>query len=594
LGILVPSFIFLIKIYHFADILDMQEKIELSGTIPSEEKAADAEAGGGLQIKETPESAEKEPRAPTFELNVSEDGLKAHLLVKRQGDLPLRVEEVNTFLKEKGISFGFIGDAQIEESIRTGILFRELCLVAEGTPPVPGRDAQLIYHFAKDPAKIGKIKQGGEIDFKDKGEIPQVEENALLVEKIPLIQETPGTDVYGKSIPVAKAKDCSLTAGPGTKRSTDGLSIRAKIWGRPEATPDNKISVSPALDIQGDVGLETGHIRFDGFVKVDGSIQEGFRVYAKKLFAQEIFRGEVEIEGDIEVDKGIIGARVAAKGNIKARFIHSSQVSAVGDVVVEKEIIDSKIETGGNLIAIPNGKVFTSQVAAKKGIATGQIGSESSKPCVLTIGMDCQAKEWIRKLREEISLKEKERAKIQTSVKQLNGTVKELEEKIPKLAQIKDKGLLEYNKFKEGVETLADGKAPSLSEQERSRLRQIEATIKKIAGELAKLMDQRDKIAQELSRLQDQDRDCEGAIEGLQQEIEKLTQDGSGKEVPSLKVYNGIFAGTTIQGLHCQIMLEETLLKATISEKKVTKVDPEGNKSTAWEMRLSDPSTRSS
>ena len=565
--------------------------MESLGRMALEEKTADPETRDGLQIEQTPGSEEKEPRAPVFELVVSEDGLKAHLLVKSGGDGPLNGEDVHRFLNKKRISFGYVGDSQIEEYLQTGILLQEPCLVAAGNPPEPGRDAQLIYHFERDPSKIGKIKQGGEIDYKDKGEIPQVEENALLVEKIPLVKEIPGTDVYGKSIPVDKAKDCSLTSGPGTKKTADGLSIRAKIWGRPEATADNTISVSPALDIRGDVGLETGHIRFDGFVRVDGSIQEGFRVHAKRLSALEIFRGEVEIEGDIMVEGGIIGGRVSAKGNIKARFIHSSQVSAAGDVIVEKEIIDSKIETGGNLIAIPYGKVFTSQISAKKGIAAGQIGSKSSKPCVLTIGVDCQTKEWIKKLREEISLKERERTNIRTSVERLKVTLGQLEEKISKLAQIKEKGLLEHDKLKKVIETVLERKDSSLSEQARYRLRQIEETMKKVDGELQKLVDQRDPIAQKLSLLHDEVKDSDGAIQGLQQEIERLAQDFSGKEVRALKVENGIFAGTTIQGLHSQMVLEETLLKATISEKKVSKVDPEGNATKVWEMSFSNPET---
>lgn len=577
------------KIHHCADILDMEEKVDSLGTIFLEEGTVDPEPGDGLQIQQTPESEEKEPREATLELVVFEDGLKAHLLVKSEGDGPLSMDDINKFLKEKGISFGFVGDPQIEEYLQTGILLREPVLVAEGKPAEPGRDAQLIYHFERDPAKIGKVKEGGGIDFKDKGEIPQVEENALLVEKVPMVKETPGTDVYGKSIPVAQAKDCFLASGPGTKKSVDGLSIYAKIWGRPAITSDNRISVSPELEIGGDVGLETGHIRFEGFVKVNGSIQEGFRVHAKKLLAREIFRGEVEIEGDILVEGGIIGARVSAKGNIQARFIHSSQVSAVGDINVDKEIIDSKIETGGNLIAIPYGKVFTSQVIAKKGIAAGQIGSESSKPCVLTIGVDCQTKEWIKKLRDEISLKEKERAKSKTSVEQLNATCGQLEEKISKLIQIQEKVLLEHGKLKELMETVLEGKDSSLLEQARCRHQQIEETMKKVEGELQKLVDQRDQVAQKVSLLHGEIRDCDGAIQGLRQEIERLTQDYSAKEVPALKVQDGIFAGTTIQGLHSQMVLEETLLKAMISEKKVSKVDPEGNAIKVWEMSLSNP-----
>ncbi len=237
---------------------------------------------------------------------------------------------------------------------------------------------------------------------------------------------------------------------------------------------------------------------------------------------------------------------------------------------------------------MPYGKVFTSQVSAKKGVTAGQIGSESSKPCVLTIGVDRQSKEWIKKSREEISVKEKERAKIKTSVERLNVTSEQLGEKISKLAEIKEKGLVEHVKVKKVIETVLEGKDSSLLEQARYRLRQIEETMKKVDGELRKLVDHRDLEAQKMSLLLDEVKDFDVAIQGLQQEIERLTQDCSGKEIPAVKVHNGIFAGTTIQGLHSQIVLKETLLKTTISEKKVSKVDSEGNAIKVWEMSFSN------
>ena len=593
LGILI-HFIQSIEIFFFlADILSMGEKeAETAEITPFGEKKAAEGPGEEPEPQKAEEPEEKERQEPSFELVVSEDRLKAQLFAKSQGDPPFTVEDVNKFLKENRICFGLVGEPQIQQYIQTGILLQEPCLVAEGKPVEPGQDAQVIYHFERDPLKIGKLKEGGSIDFKEKGEIPQVEENAVLVEKIPLIRETPGTDVFGKSIPVAKAKDCALVSGPGTRRSPDGLKITSKIWGRPIATPDNSISVVPELNIQGDVGLKTGHIRFDGFVKVDGSIQEGFRVRAKKLAALEIFRGEVEIEGDILVDGGIIGAQVSAKGNIKARFIHSSQVSAVGDIVIEKEIIDSRIETGGNLFAIPSGKVFTSQVIAKKGIAADQIGSESSKPCALTIGVDNQSLEWIKKIREEISLKEKERAKIHFEVERLGVASKRLEEKIGKLDPIKEKALLEQSKIREGLESMPEGKDSSFPEAGRRRLRQIEETMKKVEGELQKLASERDQFANNMSLLQDQIKDFDGALQALQQEIERMTQDGSAKDVPRVKVHKEIFAGTTIEGLHCKLALNENFLKILAREHKISQVDTEGNESTVWEMKLSDLEVR--
>ena len=64
------------------------------------------------------------------------------------------------------------------------------------------------------------------------------------------------------------------------------------------------------LKIDGDIGLETGHVDFDGFINASGTVQEGYKVHGGKLAAKEIYRAEVEIAGDIVLEGGLIGAKV--------------------------------------------------------------------------------------------------------------------------------------------------------------------------------------------------------------------------------------------------------------------------------------------
>ena len=98
-------------------------------------------------------------------------------------------------------------------------------LIAEGTPPRSGEDAKIIYHFDPEAHKVGTVRESGIIDFKDKGEIQQVKEGDLLAEKVPLVKEVPGKDVFGQLIPVDKAQDVLLLAGENTKASEDGLKV---------------------------------------------------------------------------------------------------------------------------------------------------------------------------------------------------------------------------------------------------------------------------------------------------------------------------------------------------------------------------------
>ncbi len=218
------------------------------------------------------DSGSEKPPEISYELVVSEDSLKAHLCAHVEGSPSISVEDLKKFLKTKRICYGLVDDGKIGEYISQGAILQEPCLIAEGQPPTPGKDAQVTYCFDRDPLKIGSIRQGGAIDFKNKGEIPQVKEGALLGEKNPLIREKPGKDVFGKLIPADPAKDVLFSPGTGTKRSPDGLKIFAQISGRPELLGDGRLCVFPELKIKNDVGLTTGHIRFDGFVDVEGTI----------------------------------------------------------------------------------------------------------------------------------------------------------------------------------------------------------------------------------------------------------------------------------------------------------------------------------
>jgi uncharacterized protein (DUF342 family) len=97
----------------------------------------------------------------------------------------ITVERVKNFLKDKGIAHGVVDDARIAEYLTQEAMTGEAWLIAKGRLPKPGTDARVTYHFDIDPLKIGTVKTTGVIDFKNKGEISQVREGALLAEKIP-------------------------------------------------------------------------------------------------------------------------------------------------------------------------------------------------------------------------------------------------------------------------------------------------------------------------------------------------------------------------------------------------------------------------
>ena len=523
---------------------------------------------------------------PSFEWVVSEDRLKALLCIEGEGKENVTLEDIKKFLKEKRILQGLVEDSALEQLLKSGALFEDLCLVAQGALPEPGKDAQVAYHFDKDPLKIGIMKAGGGIDFKDKGEIPQVKEGALLAEKVPLVKARPGKDVFGQTLAVEPAKDIPLMPGPGTKASEDRLKIYAQKKGRPTVSSEGRLSVINELMIPGDVGLETGHIRFDGFVDVGGAIEAGFQVKAGRLTVREIHRGEVESEGDIVVNGGIIGGKVICRGNLKTRFIQSSQIEAGGDVIVEREIIDSKIETQGAVIAKPTGRILASRIVATKGVMAAQIGSPSSKPCFLTVGIDAHLQSLIKKIQGEIAVKEAEKKKLKASVEVLNQAAYKLKEEVVKWVQVRDQLAAEQRTCKKKIEDLNEKNDPAGLAQAQRELEKVEQKVKIAEEPLQKLKAKENLITEKTTPLQSQLKELEETVESLQGEIKKIREESHKKGIATVQVSKEIFPGTILEGCHSKLVLQDSQYQSLIKETLNKELSPEGNHTTSWGMQF--------
>ena len=534
-----------------------------------------------------PQAENGAPSEVCYEIAISADQLEAHLRIRAQGSARITPEEIKKFLGSKKVCHGVIPDEKIQQYLDRGSILEEPCLVAQGTPPEPGRDAEVTYHFERDPLKIGSIRTGGAIDFKNKGEIPQVIEGDLLGEKIPLVRGKPGTDVFGNPIPVVPARDIPFFSGTGAKRSADGLKIYSRIRGRPELMGGGRVCVFPEIKIKGDVGVGTGHIRFDGFVDVEGTIQEGYKVKAGRLAAKEVFRSEVEADGDIVVAGGIVGAKVTGRGNLKTRFIHSSRISVLGDVIVEREVIDSRIETNGALMAVPGGRVFTSQIIAKKGISAGQIGSPTSKPCALKFGVDSNVEGMIKKMEEEIAQKKAEKKRVRDSLERFTHLLRPVQDQVVKYTQVQDQlngQLLAHKELIEGYKGEEDRSRLGLAQRES---RKLQEKLRWIEEELRKAVIQQDQAGEKVSAVESRSEELEASVHALQDAIHKAREESQSKIKPPVKVLKQIFSGTLLEGCHSSQVLRESLESVLIQEIPVTHKSPEGDELSGWAIEIS-------
>jgi uncharacterized protein (DUF342 family) len=275
------------------------------------------------------------------------------------------------------------------------------------------------------------------MDWKNRGDIPQVNVGDLLAEKLGGEPGQPGTSVYGLEIPAPRVKEPTLKFSKGAERSEDGRQILAKIKGTPKLGTDGRIGVFGVLPIDSDIGLETGNINFDGHIEVNGGIDNGYKVKGGSLVIKEIQNAEIELTDDLVSHGGIYGSTLLVGGHLKASHIHNSTLEVLGDLVVEKEIFGCTILVNGRCM-IDGGKIIASKITAKKGIQVKDIGTQAARPSELIVGVDFKFERDMNALKAQIADLERRKTETANAIIALKGQIDRLDSELGTVAQEQD------------------------------------------------------------------------------------------------------------------------------------------------------------
>lgn len=319
-------------------------------------------------------------------IEISDDGMSASLTIPEPLVPSMTYAYLQQLAADAGITFGLVDadwfKALLEHPDATGTTV----LVAHGREPAPGRQATIVYHFETDHLRAGDISKDGRIDYRHRGRIPFVSAGSLLAEFIPPVNDTPGVTVRGEALEAPLSSELSLTAGPGTASSPDGASVYAAQDGYPQASLDGTISVVQEYRIDGDVGLRTGHVVFNGNITITGTVQEGFRVQGNHVTARFAKGAVIEATSGLLITEGIIDSTIKVGASLRAKYISNSRIEAFGDIVVTNEIMDSTIRVSGRCIN-KQGEIINSGIASLKGFLVRNVGTDVSQPCHLRLGV---------------------------------------------------------------------------------------------------------------------------------------------------------------------------------------------------------------
>ncbi len=318
----------------------------------------------------------------------------------------LTIDDIKFKLQEHGIKFGIL-----EKTIPLLIdekQYNEKLVVAKGEPAVHGTDGTIRFHVdVSGKAVSPKVLDSGKVDFRELGLIKMANKNETLVSATPPTEGVHGMDVFGRPIEAKAGKPAPpLPVGKNVFISDDGLTAKAACDGQILYVA-KKISISPILEIKGNVDNSTGNIDFNGAVVIKGTVLSGFVVKAVgNIEVYGVVEGaKLKSEGHIFLYNGIQGSEravIEALGNVTAKFIESSNISADGDIVADS-IMHSNIRCGGTLeVDGKKGLLVGGSIIVSRGIKAKNVGSTMATPTEIQVGHMPKEMEMYNKLKIEM------------------------------------------------------------------------------------------------------------------------------------------------------------------------------------------------
>ncbi|MDE7315825.1 MAG: FapA family protein [Mucispirillum sp.] len=289
---------------------------------------------------------------PIIKVLVSEDMLSARISFYPgiNIDKQIKYQDVVLHLTVKNkINPVYINDTALKEAIdllNEGYIVENV-LICEGTSPVQGKDANIEYLFERPNIKP-KLLPNGKVDYKEFTKFILVGKDQLIVKYTPPDKGKDGRDIFGNVIKAKEGVDKSVEVGEGVYSNLGKTEYRSKYNGH-IILSGNIVSVLPMLQVNGDVDMHIGNVRFDGTIYVTGNVQSGFIIDSDDIIVEGIVEhADLKARNTIVIKTGIKGignkGSIKAGGNISVGYCENANISAGGELSIEKYCFNSDIE----------------------------------------------------------------------------------------------------------------------------------------------------------------------------------------------------------------------------------------------------------
>lgn len=513
---------------------------------------------------------------------ISGDAVNAYLMKKDGFNENTHIENLKYTLEQYGIVSGLVDDDSLNDFINSSRYLDTFFEAAKGVEPVHGVDAKIDYLFEIDYLKPGELTEDGNIDYRQRGEIPFVAPGDVIAEKTPLEEGKDGFNIYGDPAPHIQANDIKIKLGKGVKLSESGVQVTAAIGGNPKLRQDGELSVNDAYFIEGDVDYTTGHIKFEKNVYITGTIKNGFKVEAVDVVANNIDGGVINAQGDVFIQNGATKSVIHALGAIKAGYLHRCRTSCMGNMVVVKEIIDSEAVLEGAFIT-DKGSVLSSKITAKGGGKIYNIGTDKAAPSSISVGSSAYIEMELERLGKAIEQHQTELEKKTDSKNNIEQELAIVTEKLKNFEDSKKRTLAMLTEMK------------TRSDKDEIKIALFQESLLDASQKSSALNEQKIQMEKKLARLTKR---MENHSENIKQDITEqfnLKRIANSSEArPILDVTGKISSGTKVSGKHAIMVTRHPLSKSRIMEVRDEGMDDEkalltmdnDQESEAWKMTI--------
>jgi uncharacterized protein (DUF342 family) len=378
-------------------------------------------------------------RDSSIEASIAPDSMSAAVtLIPEEGfGSPLSVEKILQALAEKGVKQGLepyaIAEAVSEARAGKPVIKR---VVARGRTARQGGSVKVTWIVHRATGALYSIHDGNRADFKERDTMTRVEagDQVLKVEKAADVGED-GVDVLGQAVKAgatsggdqAPEHDASIREEAGEDGSTlfvaavGGELVVEGLFGS-----GGRVSVRERFAVAGDVGPETGNVKFPGAVQVSGSLLAGYTLVAggDVQVGGAVEASLLSSDGQVRVAEGIKGARkgtIRARLGIEASFAEQALLLAVEDIKLKTGCVLCNVKTNGRLVvAGEKGSLIGGLCRARKGIDVAILGSENYAKTEVSFGQDYL-------VADQIEAEEREIEKLKNLILQSDRTMADLE-----------------------------------------------------------------------------------------------------------------------------------------------------------------------